>query len=130
MRRHAACLMSGLMATGLGVLAGAPAGASAPASPAGQHVRAGSHWTFAIPGEDCELQTFGAGKTWTADLGGDGGKYSGGAATIKEVWTTGGDNPAIFKGTYESSAKEYKGKFKNLDGSFKAILVKGDVDGC
>jgi hypothetical protein len=119
-----------LLAAGVGVLAGAPAGAAAQASSVGQHVKTGSTWTFAIIGEDCELQTFGAGKTWTADLGGDGGRYSGGAATIKEQWTTGGDNPAVFKGTYESSAKEYKGKFKNLDGSFKAVLVKGDVDGC
>jgi hypothetical protein len=123
-------VMSLLMTAGVGVLAGAPAGASAPARSAGQHVKTGSKWTFAIIGEDCELQTFGAGKTWTADLAGDSGRYSGGASTIKEVWTTGGDSPAVFKGTYASSAKEYKGKFKDLDGSFKAVLVKGDVDGC
>ena len=117
-----------LAVTGFGVLAGG-AGASVPASPAGQHVTTGSKWTLEV-GSDCLVQTFGAGHTWTADKYGDGGKYSGGAATIKEVWTTGEDAPSIFKGTYSSAAKGYTGKFRSVGGSAKAKLVKGAVGAC
>jgi hypothetical protein len=124
-------LTAGVLAvTGLGLLGGAPAGASAAASSAAQHVKAGSKWTFEITGQGCEVQTFGSGKTWTADMGGDGGKYRGGAATIKDVWTTGSDAPAIFKGTYTSAAKAYEGTWIDSSGSLAAELVRGDVGGC
>jgi len=129
-RRQAIVLTAGLMAvTGLGLVGGVPAGASTRTSPAAQHVKVGSRWTLGLTG-DCEVQTFAAGGTWTADRFGDGDWYSGGAATIKEGWTTGQDAPALFKGTYSSAVAGYTGKFGAVGGSIKAELVKGVVGGC
>lgn len=93
----------------------------------GTHVKPGGQWTVEVTDAACEVQTIGANGTWTADLYGDAGTYTGGGTKIKEVWTAGDDINSKFTGKWSTSAKDYTGTFKKLDKGETGQLVKGKV---
>ena len=60
--------------------------------------------------------------TFTSDLFGDSGTWSGGGATITVTWTAGQDNTLVFTGTFtKTPRREYKGSF---DTGFGAVFVE------
>jgi hypothetical protein len=91
-------------------------------------VKVGQMWTLTVV--NCEVQTFAAGHTWTADLGSDAGTYKGGGKKITEAFTAGIDEGGTFKGKFAKSVGGYSGTY-TFDGSnYSATLVKGATSGC
>jgi hypothetical protein len=129
MLREAAVVAAGLaMTVGLGV---AGVGTAAATSPAPK-VKTGSQWTIEAKKGGCEIETFGDDGTFTGDLTGDAGTYSGGGAGIIEDWTEGVDSGFTFSGLWVKVHKEYKGDLENpnTDEFFHAIMLRGVVSGC
>jgi YVTN family beta-propeller protein len=56
-----------------------------------EHITPGSSWTMDVEG-CCEVQTFQAAGTWTADDNGDSGTWTGGGKTLYVEFTAGEDN--------------------------------------
>jgi hypothetical protein len=113
-----------VVAAGLAMMASvglAGAGAVSAASPAVLHIKPGSPWTLQINnGGNCEIETFQS-DTFTSDLHGDSGTWSGGASTVSMVWTAGIRVGEKFHGSYNSSHREYSGSGTTRQ------LVKGAV---
>jgi hypothetical protein len=127
MMRRAAAIVGGLaLATSFGL---AGAGVSSAAVPA-LKVQPGSKWTFEDHGIEhtggCEVNTFASNGTFTSDLFGDAGTWSGGGATLSMTWTAGEDTFVKFNGTFTKTAtvKEYKGGISTGDAG---AVVKGIV---
>jgi hypothetical protein len=112
------------MAVSLG-LSGGVASATAPAL----KVQPGSRWTLEDHGIEhtggCEIDTMRANGTFTSDLFGDSGTWSGGGRTITMTWTAGSDSGVTFSGTFtRTPVKEYSGSLSTGD---LGVLVKGIV---
>ncbi len=126
MLRRAAVTVAGLaMATSFGLAGAGAASAAAPAL----KVKPGSHWTLEYHGVEgtggCEVDTMASNGTFTSDLFGDSGTWSGGGATITVTWTAGQDNTLVFTGTFtKTPRREYKGSFNT---GFSAVFVEGVV---
>lgn len=97
------------------------------ATPAVQHIKPGGVWTNETNGAGCAIDTFGPGHTWTADLYGDSGTYTGGRNNVTLTYTAGNDAPATFSGTFSKSKKEYSGSYGGKGAGFTGQLVKGRV---
>ncbi len=123
--RRLAVLAAGLaMVATLGVTGVSGAAASVPAL----HVKPGGVWTELNKQGGCEVQTFATGGTWTADIGGDAGTYTGGGKTLLETWTAGQDATLTFTAKYSRSKKKYVGTFGGgFDQGDTGYLVKGVV---
>jgi hypothetical protein len=118
MFRRVGLLTAGLAMTASVGLVGA--GAALASSPA-LKITSGSKWTLEINnGGNCEIETFQSG-TFTSDLHGDSGTWSGGASTVSMVWTAGIRVGEKFHGSYNSSHREYSGSGTTRQ------LVKGAV---
>ena len=127
MLRRTAVIVAGLaMATSFGLAGAGAASAAAPAL----KVKPGSHWTLEDHGIEgtggCEVDTMASNGTFTSDLFGDSGTWSGGGSTITVTWTAGSDNGVVFTGTFvrTPTTKEYKGSFNTGD---LGLLIKGVV---
>jgi hypothetical protein len=73
-------LAAGLAMTATVGLAGA--GAVSAASSAALHIEAGRHWTIEIDNGACQVLTFAANGTFSADLALDSGTWRGGTSII------------------------------------------------
>jgi hypothetical protein len=121
--RRLALMFGGLaLVASFGFTETAGAGIAAPA-----HVKPGSKWTFEF-GAGCEIQTFASGHTFSADMFGDAGTYSGGGKTISETFTS-GDAGLTFSGTYSKATKTYTGPIGGITVGV-GELVKGSMAGC
>jgi hypothetical protein len=124
MLRLAVMTAAGLaMAAGVGLIG---ADAASAATPAVLHVTAGSKWTAELNGVGvsfCEVDTFAANHTFTADVQNDRGTWSGGGRTITMKWTHGSLQGSVFMGTWARTAKAY-------EDVPNGALVKGVVAGC
>jgi hypothetical protein len=126
MLRQAAMTVAGLaMATGFGL---AGVGVASAASPA-LKVKPGSQWTLEFHGVEgtggCEVDTMASNGTFTSDLFGDSGTWSGGGKTLHMTWTTGSDNGVIFNGTFTTTPRrQYKGSFNS---GFSGAVIEGVV---
>lgn len=124
--RRVAVIAGGLaMATSFGLAGAGAASATAPAL----KVKPGSEWTLEDHGIEhtggCEVDTMASNGTFTSDLFGDSGTWSGGGSTITMTWTTGEDNGATFNGTFTKvPVDEYRGGLSDGD---PGLLVKGVV---
>ncbi len=124
MLRRAVVVVGGLaMATSLGLAGVGVASAAVPAL----KVKPGSQWTLEYHGVEgtggCEVDRMASNGTFTSDLYGDSGTWSGGGSTITMTWTAGDDSGVTFSGTFtKTPTKEYKGSFNT---GFTAALVKG-----
>ena len=127
MLRRTAVTVAGLaMATSFGLAGAGTASAAAPTL----KVKPGSQWTLEDHGIEgtggCEVDTMASNGTFTSDLFGDSGTWSGGGSTITVTWTAGSDNGTIFTGTFtKTSRKEYTGSFSTGD---LGLLIKGEVN--
>ncbi len=126
MLRQAAMTLAGLaMAAGFGLAGAGAASAAAPAL----KVKPGSQWTLEDHGIEgtggCEVDTMASNGTFTSDLFGDSGTWSGGGATITVTWTAGDDNGVVFTGTFtKTPRKEYRGSLNTGD---SGLFIKGVV---
>ena len=126
MLRQAAMTLAGLaMAAGFGLAGAGAASAAAPAL----KVKPGSHWTLEYHGVEgtggCEVDTMASNGTFTSDLFGDSGTWSGGGATITVTWTAGDDNGVVFTGRFtKTPRKEYRGSLNTGD---SGLFIKGVV---
>jgi hypothetical protein len=119
-------LMIGIGLTGVPGASGSTPALHVTATPA-LHVKPGSKWTLERVGGSCAVWTIGAGDTWTSDMGGNKGTFTGGGHKITATWTAGSNYPASFSGTYHRAAKEYVGPGGgNLSGG-TFNLIKGVV---
>jgi len=91
------------------------------------HVRPGGVWTGEANTAGCEVQTFAANHTWSADQFGDSGTYKGGGKKITVTETAGDDSPSAFSGTYSKAKQEYIGSFSGKGAGLTGQLVKGAV---
>jgi hypothetical protein len=127
MLRRAAVTVAGLaMATSFGLAGAGVASAAAPAL----KVKPGSQWTLEDHGIEgtggCEVDTMASNGTFTSDLFGDSGTWSGGGATITVTWTAGSDNGVVFTGTFtKTPRKEYRGSLTDGD---PGLFIKGVVN--
>jgi hypothetical protein len=126
MWRRMAVIGGGLaMAVSFGLAGVGVASAAAPTL----KVKPGSKWTLEDHGIEhtggCEVDTMSPNGTFTSDLFGDSGTWSGGGSTITVTWTTAQDRGVIFSGTFTTTpVKEYKGSFNTGD---LGVFVKGMV---
>jgi hypothetical protein len=120
MARRAAMVAVGIgMVTSLGLAGAGAASATGPAL----HIKSGSPYSIEW-GATCEALTFSSSGTFTSDLFGDSGTWSGGKTTLSMNWTAGSDQDAKFTGTF--AHKDYTGKLKAADKEkFSAIVAKG-----
>lgn len=130
-RTAVAALAAGLAMTASVGLAGA-GGAAFAASPA-LKIEPDSQWTmrfnFGNGADACQIDTFAANDTFTADNG-DHGKWSGGGHTVSMTWIEGGVI-LTFSGTYTATPKAaYVGKFGGTDAGDKGRLIKGAIASC
>jgi len=123
-----ACLT--VLITGVGLGGAGAAAAAATSTRQVNMVKPGQKWTMErheATGSGygwCEVITFGSSDTWTADLDGDKGTYTGGKTAITMTWTAGSDSPLTFTGTLKKAKpKKFKGKFSKAPTVGK--LIKG-----
>jgi hypothetical protein len=118
-----------LVAAGFAVAAVLVFAGVAGASPltTGQHVKPGGVWTEENKEGGCEVQTFGPGSSFSADIGGDSGTYTGGGRKITETWTQGQDSGLTLSGKYSISRGKYVVTFGGFDAGDTGFLVKGVV---
>lgn len=125
MLRRTAVLAAGLALTASIGLVGA--GAASAASPA-LKIKNGAQWTNEVNGGLCEVQTFSSNGTWTSDLYGDSGTWSGGGDRIDIKWTGGDEAGLTFHGPFTTTpTKEYSGKFGGFGVGATGQEVKGVV---
>jgi hypothetical protein len=121
--RRLAILSATLVATttigivGLGGVAGA----------ATIHFKPGTVWTEEAVAGGCEIWTVHSGFTFTADLDGDSGAYTGGAKHVTGIWTHGPSAGATFSGTWNGTKKEYVVSFGGEGTGHTGQIVKGVV---
>ncbi len=128
-RRTAVFVAALALMASIGLAGGGAASATSPAL----KVKPGAHWTIEAKKGGCEVETFGDDGTFSGDLPGDTGTYSGGgSAGIIEDWTAGVDTEFTFSGLWVKAHKEFKGDLENpnTDEFFHAILFRGAVNGC
>lgn len=126
MLHRAAVIAAGLAMTASVGLAGTGA---ASAASAGQHIKPGAKWTMEIDVNSfgCEVETFHANGTFTADKLGDSGTWNGGGRTIGMLWKAGADTFGNFNATFtRTPVSEYSGPFGGTLGG-RGQLVKGVV---
>jgi hypothetical protein len=123
--RQAGMIAAGLaMATTAGLVGVSVASASTPAL----KIKPGSLWTTELKGGGCEVDTFNSNGTFTSDLGGEFGTWSGGLHTLAVTWTGGTDEGLKFSGTFtRAPVKEYHGTFTFGVSQGKGQIVKGAV---
>lgn len=122
MVRRLTLMTAGLAAVTILGLAGT-ASAETPAL----HVKSGGVWTAEVKHAGCEIVTFGAHKTFTGDMGGDTGTYTGGGQSISMKWTAGEAAGLTFSGTFSKSDDEFTGSYGGSGSGEKGQLVKGKV---
>jgi hypothetical protein len=122
MRRLALLSATLVVTTTIGI-----AGLGGVADAATIHFKPGTVWTEEANAGGCEIQTVQSGHTWTADLAGDAGTYTGGAKHLTETWTHGSGAGVTFSGTWKGTLKEYVGSFGGEGTGFTGQIVKGVV---
>ena len=122
MRRRTGGVAAALIMAATLAWTGSVASAAQPAV----KTKPGSQWTFGIKGGACEVETFAAGGTFTSDLYGDSGTYTGGGSSIQMHWTAGGDAGLTYSGQWIAAKKEFKGSGADK----KATLAKGTNPAC
>lgn len=126
MLRRTVAIAAGLALTASVGLVGA--GAASAVSPA-MHIKPGAQWTAEVNGSGCEVETFSANNTFTGDMDGDYGSWSGSGPSISMVWSGRGADPLTFVGTFtKTPVKEYAGRFNGSQpNSYSGQLVEGAV---
>jgi hypothetical protein len=122
--RRAAAFAAGLaMTASIGLTS---VGATSAASPT-LKIKAGSQWTAEVRGAGCEIETFAANGTFSGDMQGDAGTWSGGGKRIILTWTGGRADGLTFNGKFTTTpSNEYKGSYGGL-AIESGELVKGAV---
>ncbi len=127
------------MAGGLAMVAGLTtaglAGVAGTASAATSHrLTVGSKWTQTnLEDHGCEVETIGAGNTFTANAAGDAGTFTQNYQGITETWTAGRDKGQTLKASWAPNATEYKGRGSGGVGGgtkWKTTIVAGSVPKC
>jgi hypothetical protein len=80
----------------------------------------------------CEVQTFSANGTWTADKLGDSGTWTKNGKAIAETWTAGSDRGQSLKAHWNKATSEFKGRGTGgiSGGIWDTILTSGAATGC
>jgi hypothetical protein len=97
MLRRVAVVVAGLaMTASIGLAGVCSASAASPAL----HIKPDSMWTLEVKNGGCEEDIFQSNRTFSSDVGGDAGTWSGCGATIAMNWTSGSDAGQKFSGTF------------------------------
>jgi hypothetical protein len=99
------------------------------ATPPAIKVMPGSQWSLTFNGGPCEVQSFSAKGTWTADKNEDAGTYAVRGKSLDEQWTSGDQVGLTFGATYVKADGAYQGTFRGFQ-SGTGKLTKGAKSRC